>query len=802
MAVVRFHCPFLGLSGCQDGGGNRLTKTSLITHLRDRHCRGEAQAVTKHSLLSDLVVFERAEVTFKRMGLWLCGVCFKMHTLRSKCRHGNGSDFVWMELFISCFMTLLSLSLFSKGLRTVKSIPPKCRLGFSRVLKGALDEVICKPGDIYCWVSLLVLPLYLLKTFRPRSNLECKSAIKRQRQEESIVNAIRSWGMLGGSLQLLRETLAESSPSLSHVDDEGIDLGERNIKQCKRKISDGHYTAAVRVLSSSGVAPYSDATLEDLKTKHHFKPAPSLPNIPLDHHHLIASSTVVLDMIKSFPHGTSCWRDRLRTQHLMDCLSGSTVAVSDELVSSITQVVNLFLNGSCPKMLDDLQFRVGVSGGSEAILHAVNRLIEGSGDDVGLSILLVDFKNAFNLVDREGSHLIVMPRGAAGRSPWPVSFCLSFTSLDMGLRVYSAGDVLNYAFLASRLQSAGLQSKLLQHTGIIAFRPNFDDALCVFNTSMETDFLSNPSEIAAPKLMKKMEDHTSDWLRTVPISGLGQTMNACSKVFVGDIYGDHAVSCAGIIGIKHRHNIVRDTLVDICYRSGISAGKEVDIGLDGGVTNHYVQQICCFTHGMGDLTSIGYGFLPFFFSSFGELEAGRGYLDEADPEILHNWNFSWLCVNHNTHGKEEDGEAVKIRIRRMELQICVSIPSGSNCPEMSVSDVIYNKQNAESLQGIGMEMMKQAPQDHVYYYTTNDGIDTSIVNSDKRSFNTKFCCSAVLNLLQNQIFSSMGQKKDNLENELARHYTKNWFASRYMKTFRKSIDVKIKDEAEFIEGQD
>ncbi|GKE26739.1 hypothetical protein Tco_1442123 [Tanacetum coccineum] len=52
-------------------------------------------------------------------------------------------------------------------------------------------------------------------------------------------------------------------------------------------------------------------------------------------------------------------------------------------------------------------------------------------------------------------------------------------------------------------------------------------------------------------------------------------------VFVGDIYGDHDVSCADVIGIKHRHNVVRDTLVDICYRSGISVGKEVDIGWMG-----------------------------------------------------------------------------------------------------------------------------------------------------------------------------------------------------------------------------
>nr|GEV41018.1 ABC transporter A family member 9-like [Tanacetum cinerariifolium] len=71
------------------------------------------------------------------------------------------------------------------------------------------------------------------------------------------------------------------------------------------------------------------------------------------------------------------------------------------------------------------------------------------------------------------------------------------------------------------------------------------------------------------------EDHTSDWLMVVLISGLGQTLNGktycrvlcyrlgiplfsvlkpcsvCSRAFTGDIYGDHVISCAGIIGIKH-----------------------------------------------------------------------------------------------------------------------------------------------------------------------------------------------------------------------------------------------------------
>ncbi|GKD93954.1 hypothetical protein Tco_1373791, partial [Tanacetum coccineum] len=176
--------------------------------------------------------------------------------------------------------------------------------------------------------------LCLLKTFRPRSNLECKLAIKHQHQEESTVNAIRSWSLPGGSLQVMRKTLAESSPLLSDVDEEDIDL-------------------AVRVFSSYGVAPYNDATLEDLKTKHPFKPPPSLPHISIDHHFLVASPAMVLDIIKSFPRGTSCWRDGLRAQHLMDCLSGAAVVISDELVSFITQVVNLFLDGKCPNTLGE-----------------------------------------------------------------------------------------------------------------------------------------------------------------------------------------------------------------------------------------------------------------------------------------------------------------------------------------------------------------------------------------------------------------------------------------------------------------
>lgn len=50
--------------------------------------------------------------------------------------------------------------------------------------------------------------------------------------------------------------------------------------------------------------------------------------------------------------------------------------------------------------LGNHQFGVGIPCGAEGILHSVNRLIELKGDQNNLTMLLVDFTNSFNLVDR------------------------------------------------------------------------------------------------------------------------------------------------------------------------------------------------------------------------------------------------------------------------------------------------------------------------------------------------------------------------------------------------------------------
>ncbi|GJT21859.1 hypothetical protein Tco_0891796, partial [Tanacetum coccineum] len=539
--IVRFHFPFTGLSGCVDGGGNRLTKTSLITHLRDKHCNGEAQAITKHYLLNDLVVFDRAEFGFVPPPDVGDGVV----------------HFVLYDL--------------------TKPLAPSC---------SQIDQF---DGLLHDQDGFTL----------------------------SLLDSLFSKGLP------YEGDLAESSPPMIDLDEGDLDLSERNLKQCKRKIYDGHYTAAVRVLSSSGVAPYNNVTLLELKAKHPFKSAPSLLDTPIDHHHLISSQDVVLDRVKSFPRGTSLLNlflagkcpmmlgEYIASAPLTSLVKSgggiSLIAVGTIWRCLVSKVSASMIGHSLDGYLDDLQFGVGVPGGDTLVIEMVLELITVDGPRCGLHLNVdkiemfwpkedprIRFEGVFppNIsrslhgvkllggpisVDFVFSSELVMKRVSKTIGLLDAVFESAQLSFDMALRsalerivtasgpgfgnwqwrlatlpfsfgglgVYSVGDVLNYAFLASHLHSAALQTKLLRHVGIVASGPTFDDALL-----------------------------------DVPLFSASKSCSACSKVFTCDIYGDHVVSCAGIIGIKHRHNAVRDTLIDICFWSGISAGKEVDIGLD------------------------------------------------------------------------------------------------------------------------------------------------------------------------------------------------------------------------------
>ncbi|RZC53846.1 hypothetical protein C5167_012698 [Papaver somniferum] len=104
-----------------------------------------------------------------------------------------------------------------KQITTITSIPPQCRLNLSRDLKSSLDRVLGHPNDLSAWLHLLLLPMH-------------KEVQKGRKQG-----------------QKKRKT---------------------NVEACRNKISNGLYTAAVRILSSNIVAPDNPDTLHELQQKH------------------------------------------------------------------------------------------------------------------------------------------------------------------------------------------------------------------------------------------------------------------------------------------------------------------------------------------------------------------------------------------------------------------------------------------------------------------------------------------------------------------------------------------------------
>ncbi|GJR26184.1 putative reverse transcriptase domain-containing protein [Tanacetum coccineum] len=284
---------------------------------------------------------------------------------------------------------------FSLPITTVKSILHSCRMAFSHALPAALGKVAATPTSIEAWVKLLLLLRCMLRVFRPSNRRERRSGNRKSLQCHSIQRALAVWGG-DGFIELIPSLFAQPLRVVSGKDDRvsGSDSSTMgtNVKQCLRKVSNGHFTAAVKVLCSLGVAPFEPPLVVDIDN--------------------------VLGCIQSFPKRTSCGRDGLRAQHILDALCGEGSAIVVGLLKAISVVVNFLLEERCPKRrlaskvamrgvrkemskyVGDFQFGVGVPSGAEAVLHGANRFLNKFHSDGSLAMLTVDFSNAFNLVDR------------------------------------------------------------------------------------------------------------------------------------------------------------------------------------------------------------------------------------------------------------------------------------------------------------------------------------------------------------------------------------------------------------------
>jgi len=466
-------CPFRGFHCCPDGKvGNKGFKC-MILHLKSFHfSNDERKNMLRESISTNHDLFKTVEDTLKVFRQWMCGRCMSIRALSRACHHSDG-----LVRFIADvgghivgilnpptkepkmavdegFMLDIEIlhRIFKAPITTVKSIPHSCRMAFSQALKVALYKVVAQPGSVEAWIRLLLFPRCTLQVFRPSNRQESRSGNRKALQIRSIRNSLVTWGKEDGLAILVNNIfdISGTSPRRQGGGDilQEDNMGSSSVRQCLRKVADGHFTAAVKVLCSSGVAPFSGATMKALEAKHPFMPPPAMPTAMFSEPPMVTSIDTVLGCIKSFPKGTSCGRDGLRAQHFLDALCGEGSVIATDLLHAITAVVNLWLGGRCPpslaefvasapltpllkpdngirpiavgtiwrrlvskvamkgvgkemtNYLNDFQFGVGVSGGAEAVLHSANRVLNACHSDGSLAMLTVDFSNAFNLVDR------------------------------------------------------------------------------------------------------------------------------------------------------------------------------------------------------------------------------------------------------------------------------------------------------------------------------------------------------------------------------------------------------------------
>lgn len=191
---------------------------------------------------------------------------------------------------------------------------------------------------------------------------------------------------------------------------------------------------------------------------------------------------------------------------------------------------------------------------------------------------------------------------------------------DSGLGILTMTDTMQYCYLASQAQTQHLQNSILRLPATTDLCLGFHTTLQSFTQACEIPLPDFNINDVAPHYMKSLaaiyfgairekiltrfsfstlevtvwkcnrSDHAMDFLKAIPIPGLNQEVGSrqfssvlqyrlaiplfeegnkctcCRKLM--DIFGDHAIHCASEVGLKFRHDLVKDILADMCYRAG------------------------------------------------------------------------------------------------------------------------------------------------------------------------------------------------------------------------------------------
>ncbi|GKB22858.1 hypothetical protein Tco_0862259 [Tanacetum coccineum] len=445
--------------------------------------------------------------------------------------------------------------------------------------------------------------------------------------------SLATWGKDDGITTLVKSIL-DGSGSVSFGQGGGDFLKERtkgnnnNIRQCLRKVADGHFTTAVKVLSSSGVAPYCDDIIKALEAKHPYKPPPSMPSKTFSEPPL---GSALLKVITSVVNLWLAGRNEIRL-----------IAVGAIWRRLVFKVAMKGVGKEMSNYLSDFQFGVEVSGGAQAILHSVNGLLSEYHNDGSLAMLII--RDSYKLLrtvigDSEEVARVLDIIKVSGLAVSRDAYFIS------GMAMRRAVNAVDLMSLLSQLHDPQSELLLLRSCMVVLSLETYSDGLllypsvsvvwvctrqkwilpmllwprgpnlgCYKTTSyvtvamcaifsemvkdMEAHFDMTVRQKAVFKCLRA--PHAQDFLLYIPIDGLGQHMSPVeyhtiikhhliilllpvdaicpiSRKACLDSFGEHAVHCKEITCFKYRHDMVMDILFNICRCVGISIKKEAPV---------------------------------------------------------------------------------------------------------------------------------------------------------------------------------------------------------------------------------
>lgn len=330
-------------------------------------------------------------------------------------------DATIFDLTFEDFVILLARC--RSNIRVLKRVPKGARILAANRLAQCLEECLASPDLAMKWKNLLTFAYTSLRVPERVNNVSLSTLVKRN--------------LTNPTLKFTKPMKKKPTILLS--------------KRVECKVAEGNIKGAVKLLSSTDtLAPQNESTLSHFKAKH---PPPSRemafpdpPDKTLEP--LVVTKRETFFSTKSFPNGSGSGIDGILPQHLKDLTLPLTGDAGVRLLKAITAFSNFMLSGkvqsdfikimygaslcalnkqesgvrpiavgntfrrltsklACASVRPNMaakfaprQVGFGIGGGCEAAAHATRTFIKKN-TNKKFVIIKIDFRNAFNEVDRD-----------------------------------------------------------------------------------------------------------------------------------------------------------------------------------------------------------------------------------------------------------------------------------------------------------------------------------------------------------------------------------------------------------------